>query len=127
MSYVLKPAFEQFRHECITRGKPMLEKNIVPVQAAVVHALEDIDEILIEKTRRLPHPEGMIEISAKWFGLNSDQDAVIKLLKKQWDESTLSATESAFWTGPSEEAVLLMFAAKYEDARYLTGRMLITF
>jgi len=105
----------------------MLEKNTVPIQAAVIGQLEKLDDLLIEKTRRLPHPEGMIEVSAKWFGLNSDQTTMVRTLKKQWSDEPFSDAESAFWVGPSDEAVLLMFAAKYPDGRYLTGRMLITF
>lgn len=127
MPYLLKPAFEQFRRETISQGKPMLEKNVVPIQAAIVEKLDDFADLLIEKTRRLPHPEGIIEISAKWFGLNSDQTAVVRAIKKQWSEEPFGEAESAFWVGQSDEAVLVMFASRYPEGRYLTGRMLITF
>lgn len=127
MPHLLKPAFEQYRNETLRTGKPMLEKNIVPIQSALVASLESIDALLIEKTRRLPHPEGMLEISAKWFGLNSAQGDVVKELRKHWSDEVLSATESSFWVGQSDEAVLLMFAARYPEGRYLTGRMLVTF
>lgn len=105
----------------------MLEKNVVPIQAAIVEKLDDFADLLIEKTRRLPHPEGIIEISAKWFGLNSDQTAVVRAIKKQWSEEPFGEAESAFWVGQSDEAVLVMFASRYPEGRYLTGRMLITF
>jgi len=127
MPHLLKPAFEQFRHEAIVAGKPMLEKNIVPIQAEIVSRLESLNDLLIEKTRRLPHPEGMIEISAKWFGLNSDQREVVRQLRQQWTDEVMGAAEVAVTILPSEEAVLMMFAGKYADGRYLTGRMLVSF
>jgi hypothetical protein len=127
MPHLLKPAFEQFRHEAIKSGKPLLEKNVVPIQAAIVAELEKLDDLLIQKTRRLPHPEGMVEISAKWFGLNSDQWDLVKTLRGHWNEEVLGEGECAFNVGQSDEAVLLMFAVKYPEDRYLTGKMLITF
>lgn len=106
----------------------MLEKNVAPIQAAIVAQLDGIDELLIEKTRRLPHNDGMIEISAKWFGLDSSQGAVTRKLRSDWPEAALGAEEAKFTITPSDEAVLLMFAGTYEGgARYVTGRMLITF
>lgn len=127
MPYLQKPAFEQFRREAIDGGKPMFEKNVVPIQAAVIAALDEFVDLLIEKTRRLPHNEGMIEISAKWFGMDADQSGLVRILRKGWKESALSSENAAFWVGPSDEAVLLMFAATYEGGRFITGRMLINF
>jgi hypothetical protein len=127
MSHVKKPTFEQFRHEVIGGGRPLLEKNVAPIQAAILERLNGISELLIEKSRRLPHPEGMIEISAKWFGLDSSQDTVLRTLKKEWPEEEMGAIESMYCVLPSEEAVLVLFAGTYDDRRYVTGRMLVTF
>jgi len=127
MPHVQRPAFEQFRRETISRGRPMLEKNVVPIQAKIVAALEALPSLLVEKTRRLPHDDGMIEVSAKWFGPGEDQSDVVRILKKTWPDEELGAQETKFTALPSDEAVLLMFAATYEDGRFLTGRVLITF
>lgn len=125
--YVQKPAFEQFRHEVITRGKPMLEKNVVPIQAAVVERLERFEGLLVEKVRRVPHDMGMLEVSAKWLGLGEDQSDVVRLMRKGFPEGALHAETANFWVGPSDEAILLLFAAKFPEDRFLTGRVLITF
>lgn len=125
--YLLKPAFEQFRHEVISSGKPMLEKNIVPIQAALVKELDGFRDLLIEKVRRLPHDDGLLEISAKWFGMADDADDVTKILRTKFPEASLGGETTNFWVGRSDEAVLVMFAATFPDRRFLTGRMLITF
>lgn len=125
--YLLKPAFEQFRNETIHSVKPMLEKNIVPIQAALVKELDGFRDLLIEKVRRLPHDDGLLEISAKWFGMADDADDVVKIFRANFPEAALGAETANYWVGRSDEAVLLMFAATYPDRRFLTGRMLITF
>jgi hypothetical protein len=127
MSHIQKPAFEQYRQEITQAGRPLLEKNVQPIQAAIIRYLDGIEGLLIEKSRRLPHNDGMIEISAKWLGLNASQQDVVRRLKAEWPESELGANESRFTVAPSDEAVLLMFAATYDEGRFLTGRMLITF
>lgn len=127
MPYVLKPALEQFRSELSREGKMMLEKDIVPVQAALEGRLSRIPDLLVEKVRRFPRPDGMLEISCKWFGFGDDQRDVVRILKEEWPEDALGAFQSRFTVAPSEEAVLLTFAAAYESGRFLTGRMLITF
>lgn len=126
MPYALKPRFEQHRHECIKAGKPMRESDIVPRQAALVDGLSKLPDVLIEKVRRLPREDGMLEISAKWLGLDSDQRATVSYLKKHFPEATLGLENLLYWVGPSEEVVLLAFAGTTED-RYLTGKVLITF
>jgi hypothetical protein len=125
--HILKPAFEQFRHELLTGGRPMLEKNIVPIQSAILDSLDQFSDMLVEKSRRLPHPEAMIEISAKWLGLASEQDEVIRLLKTEWEDTILGATQASFVTLRQDEKVILLFAGIYEESRYLTGRLSITF
>jgi len=127
MAYVQKPAFEQFRHEIISRGRPMLEKNTVPIQAAIIESLEQYSDLLIEKSRRLPNTDAMIEISAKWLGLDGEQDEVMSILRLTWSDEVLGANESVFHVQPADETVLMTFAAKYESERYLTGKVRITF
>lgn len=127
MPHSIKPAFEQFRHAVIKAGRPMLEKNVVPIQAAVVTSFETFPELLVEKARRLPHHEAMIEISAKWLGVATDQDEVIALLKREWNDGVLGADHCKFHVGPVDERVVLQFAANYEDSRYVTGRVSVTF
>lgn len=127
MPHVLKPAMIQFIHELERDGRMMLEKDVVPIQAAIRAHLDEIPDLLTEKFRRLPRPDGMIEISAKWIGLDSSQEEVVRVLKESWPEDLLGAYTARFSVFPSEEAVLLMFGAAYETGRFLTGRLLITF
>jgi hypothetical protein len=104
----------------------MRERDVVPLQAALVDALGQMPDLLIEKVRRLPRNEGMIEISAKWLGLDSDQGEVVRILRDSFPEQALGIEDLLFWVGPSDEVVLLMFAGRHEG-RFLTGRMLVGF
>jgi hypothetical protein len=124
--YTLKPKFEQHRTVTIRSGSPMRERDVVPLQAALVDALGQMPDLLIEKVRRLPRNEGMIEISAKWLGLDSDQGEVVRTLRDHFPEQALGIEDLLYWVGPSDEVVLLMFAGRHEG-RFLTGRMLIGF
>lgn len=108
-------------------SRPLLEKNVVPLQAAVMKSLETFPDILVEKSRRLPNAESMIEISAKWLGLASDQDEVVRTLKRQWSDELLQAQHAKFYVGPVDESVVLVFAGTYDDNRFVTGRILVTF
>jgi len=127
VAYSLKPGFEQFRREVMKASRPLLEKNVVPLQAAVMKSLETFPDILVEKSRRLPNAESMIEISAKWLGLASDQDEVVRTLKRQWSDELLQAQHAKFYVGPVDESVVLVFAGTYDDNRFVTGRILVTF
>ena len=126
MPYALKPKFEQHRTSTIRRIQPMREKDVVPRQAALVDALGAIPELLVEKVRRLPKDDGMLEISAKWFGLDPGQDEVVKIMRNRFPGDSLGMDDLLYWVGPSDEFVLLMFAGSHEG-RFLTGRMLIGF
>jgi len=126
MPYALKPKFEQYRSETVRKGIALRERDVVPRQAALVEALGGVRDLLIEKVRRLPRPDGMLEISAKWFGLDADQDHVVRYLRDHFPEAALGLEEAQYWVGPSDEFVLLMFAGRQED-RFLTGRILIGF
>lgn len=126
MPYALKPRFEQHRAVKIKSGRPMRESDIVPRQAALIDALSLIRGLLIEKVRRLPREDGMLEISAKWIGLDSDQHETVTFMRKQFPEGALDLSDIQYWVGPTEEAVLLAFAG-VSEGRYLTGKLLITF
>jgi hypothetical protein len=105
----------------------MLEKNVVPIQAAVVAALEKFPDLIVEKARRLPHPDAMLEISAKWLGLGSDQDDVLRILKREFSDEALGAAHAKFHVARVDESIELLFAGTYDDNRFLTGRVLVTF
>ena len=105
----------------------MLEKSVVPIQAAVVASLEQFPDLLVEKVRRLPHHEAMLEISAKWLGLDSSQDDVLKTLRREWSDGVLAAAHAKFHLSRIDESVELLFAGTYDDNRFLTGRVLVTF
>jgi len=127
MPYIKKPAFETFRAHQIAHGKPLLEKDIVPIQARIVAQLDTIQELLVQKSKRLSNKEGIVEITATWVGLDASPREAIKLLKRSWPGEVFEGHEELYYIGESEEAVLLSFAAKYADERYLTGRILVTF
>ena len=127
MPYIKKPAFETFRAQLIAGGKPLLEKDIVPIQAAVVSQLDTVRELLVQKSRRLSNKDGIVEISATWVGLDASPRAAISALKRTWPGPAFGEFEERFWIGESEESVLLAFAVRYPDNLYLTGKLLITF
>lgn len=126
MPYILKPKFEQHRTSLIRKNQPMRERDIVPLQDALEKGLDGLPGLLVEKIRRMPHPDGLLEISAKYLGLDADQETVVKMLRFEFPEETLNLENHQFWVGESDEAVLLMFAGRNGD-RYLTGRLLVTF
>ena len=127
MPYIKKPAFETFRASLISHGKPLLEKDIVPIQAAIVQQLDLIQDLLVQKSRRLSNKEAILEITATWVGIDASPRMAISTLKRAWDGKPFSGHEELFTIGESEESVLLVFAARYPESRYLTGRLLITF
>jgi len=127
MPYIKKPAFETFRSQLIASGKPIAEKDIVPIQARIVTQLDTIRELLVQKARRLSHKDGLVEITATWVGLDASQKEAVAILKRSWPGAVFESSEEQFWVGDSEEAVLLNFAVRYPEDRYLTGRILVTF
>ena len=127
MPYTKKPAFDQFRRTLIERGKPILEKEIVPIQAAMVSFLDSMPDLLVQKTRRQGHKETLVEISTNWVGLDADPRTTISTFKKAWP-GTLFEGHEEFWSiEKNEESVLLQFAVQYPNDRYLTGKVLITY
>jgi len=127
MPYIKKPAFETFRAQLIARGKPLLEKDIVPIQSQIVAQLDTIRELLVQKARRLSHKDGLVEVTATWVGLDASPRAAIAAFKRSWPGPLFEGRDEQFWVGDSEEAVLLTFAVSYPEDRYLTGRVLVTF
>jgi hypothetical protein len=123
MPHLLKPKFEQYRASLIRESRSMRERDVVPVETALVGGLDRIPDCLVEKSRRVPRPEGMIEITLKFLGLAADQIELAALLKRSFPETELGLDEVQFWVGPSEEAVLVLFAG-VKDERYVTGRIL---
>lgn len=127
MPYIKKPAFEGFRARLIAQGRPLPEHELVPIQARVVAQLDLIEELLVQKTRRVGHKDGLLEITAAWVGLNATQREAISVIKAAWPGELFGELEESFWIGENEEAVLLTFAVSYPADRYLTGRLLVTF
>jgi len=127
MPYVKKPAFETFRAQLIGRGKPLPEKEIVPIQAQIVAQLDTIRELLVQKSKRLSHKDAIIEITATWVGLDATAQEAVRTFKRSWPGNLFDGLDERFWVGDSDEAVLLTFAAAYSEDRYLTGRVLVTF
>jgi hypothetical protein len=127
MAYAKKPAFETFRAHQIAHGKPLLEKDIVPIQARIIAHLDTIRELLVQKSKRHGDKMGLVEISATWVGLDANPRDAISTLKRSWPGTVFDGVESQFWIGESEESVLLEFTAKYPEDRYLTGRVLVVF
>ena len=127
MPYIKKPAFETFRAHLIAHGKPLLEKDIVPIQARIVAQLDTIRELLVQKSKRLSNKEAIVEITATWVGLDASPGEAIKTLKRSWPGVVFDGKDEQFWVGDSDEVVHLVFAARYPEDRYLTGRILITF
>lgn len=124
MPYVLKPKFEQHRATLLKSGLQMREKDVVPVQSALVDAVGSLPDLLIEKVRRLPKADSMIEITAKYFGLAADQTELVHLLKKTFPSTSMGLENEMFTVSPSEEAVLVQFAGQ-KDGRNLTGKVLV--
>ncbi len=127
MPYITKPALEGYRKKLIDTGRPLLEKNVVPVQAAIIEFLDTIQELLFQKARRQSNREGMLEMTATWIGMDSDPRAVVSKFKRNWPGTAFEGCEEKFWIGQSDDAVLLLFAVSFTEDRYLTGRILITF
>lgn len=127
MPYIKKPAFETFRANLITHGKPLLERDIVPIQTEIVQALDQVKDLLVQKSRRLSNKEAIIEITATWVGMDASPRLAISTLKRAWSGEVFGGHEELFTIGEHEESVLLVFAARYPESRYLTGRLLVTF
>ena len=127
MPGVLKPAFENFRHQCLSHGKPLLEKDTVPIQASIVALLDTIPELLVQKSRRLNSKDCIVEVTATWVGMDASQREAIAVLKRAWPGSVFGEHDEKFTIAGQEESVVLSFAAKYPESRYLTGRILVTF
>ena len=127
MAATKKPAFETFRAHLIGHGKPLLEKDIVPIQAQIVAHLDTIRELLVQKTKRHGDPRSLVEISTTWVGLDASSRDAISVLKRSWPGALFEGVENQFWIGESEESVLLEFAGRYPEDRYLTGRVLVVF
>ncbi len=127
MPYIKKPAFETFRASLISNGKPLLERDIVPIQSAIVKELDQIKDLLVQKSRRLSNKEAIIEITATWVGMDASPRLAISTLKRAWSGNAFGGNEELFTIGESEESVLLVFAARYAESRYITGRLLVTF
>ena len=104
-----------------------MEKDIVPIQAAIVAQLDTIRDLLVQKARRLSNKDGILEITATWVGLDASSRAAISTLKRSWPGEVFGGLEEQFWVGESEESVLLAFATRYPENRYLTGKILVTF
>lgn len=126
MPYTLKPKFEQFRTQTVRHGQPMREKDVVPIQAALEKALGVIPDLLVEKVRRLPRDEAMLDLSARWLGLDSSQEEVVRTLKRHFPEEALGLESPQYWVGEQDEWVVLLFAGQKEK-RFLTGRIQVNF
>jgi|GEM_PF-1213234 hypothetical protein len=127
MPFTKKPTFEQFRHTLIASGKPIPEKEIVPIQAAMVALLDSIPDLLVQKTRRQGHKDTLIEVSSSWVGLDADHRTTVATFKKHWPGSVFEGAEELWTIERHEESVVLQFAAQYPNDRYLTGKVLVTF
>jgi len=125
--FAKKPAFEGFRASLISNGKPLLEKDLVPIQARLIAHLDMIKSLLVQKAKRHGDKLMLVEISTTWVGLDASPRDAISTLKKSWPEDLFDTPEYQCWADESEDAVHLAFAAKYAEGRYLTGRVLITF
>lgn len=125
--FAKKPAFDGFRARLIDNGKPLLEKDIVPIQARLVAHLDTIRELLVQKAKRHGDKSMLVEISTTWVGLDAKPRDAIARLKSTWPDDLFAAPESHCWIGESDESIHLDFAARYSEGRFLTGRVLITF
>ncbi|MDR3690645.1 MAG: hypothetical protein P4L46_14805 [Fimbriimonas sp.] len=126
MPHTKKPSFEHFRSSLVGNGKPLAEKFIVPIQASIVSRLDDIKDVLVQKVRRQGHKETLVEFSATWVGMDTEVSSIVSALKRGWPEDVFENGESMFYVDRFEENVLLQFAVKYPEDRYLTGRLLVT-
>jgi len=127
MPYAKKPAFEGYRARLISNGKPLLEKDIVPLQAAIIAHLDTIPELLIQKARRQGHKDTLIELTGTWVGLDASQTTAVAILKRFWPGRLFEGVEEQHYVGDREELVCLEFAASYPLDRFLTGRLLLSF
>jgi hypothetical protein len=124
--YTLKPKFEQYRTQTVRHGQPMREKDVVPIQAALETALGLIPDLLVEKVRRLPRDEAMLDISARWLGMDASQSEVVRTLKRHFPEAALGLESPQYWVGEQDELVILTFAG-VKEKRFLTGRVQVNF
>ncbi len=105
----------------------MREKDIVPIEQAVVLSLERFPDLLVEKARRVPAHDPMLEISARWLGLDAHPNHVVNLIRREWDDSVLAAESARFHVLLDDDAVVLAFVGTYADERCLTGRVKVVF
>jgi hypothetical protein len=126
-AFTKKPAFENFRAGLISNGKPLLEKDIVPIQARLVAHLDTVRELLVQKGKRHGDKAMLVEISTTWVGLDANLRDAIRTLKSSWSTDLFEAVETQAWAVDADESIHLDFAARYPDGRYLTGRVLVTF
>jgi hypothetical protein len=125
--FVRKPAFETFRAGLIAGGKPLLEKDIVPIQARLVAHLDTVKELLVQKAKRHGEKTKLVEISAAWVGLDANPRDAIATIRSSWNMDLFAAEEVQCWADEVEEAIHLDFAARYAGGRFLTGRILVIF
>lgn len=126
-AFAKKPAFEGFRARLIDSGKPLLEKDIVQIQARLVSHLDTVRELLVQKCKRHGDKSMLVEITSTWVGVDASQKDAISKLKSTWPDDLFSAVETQCLIDEVDDTVHIAFAARYAGGRYLTGRVLVTF
>lgn len=127
MPFLKKPAFENYRARLIAGGKPLADWQATTVESKVVALLDTVPEILVQKSRRTNHKDGLLEFSVAWVGLDASPALAVATLKAAWPGNVFEDVDNQFWVDRSEDATLLAFAAGYPEGRYLTGRILVVF
>jgi hypothetical protein len=124
MPHLIKPKFEQLRHEALKSLKPMREAEVAAIQARLVAFLDGLRDVLVEKARRPNHTDPLVEISAAWMGPASSHEEINEVLKDAWPGEIFGDLANDYHLEDIDENVVLRFVAT-NASNYLTGKVTI--
>lgn len=122
--HLLKPKFEQARHEALKHKKPLREADVVAIQARLVDLLNHTGDLLVERAKRPNHTDPLLEITAAWMGPASSHEEIRDALREAFPGEAFGELPVDFHLEDIEETVHLRFVATSVE-RYITGRVLV--
>ncbi len=125
MSFVRRAAFEHFWQSAADTRKPLVQKQIEPIRARLVKALESDPGIIVEKVHYTSHLNSQIEMVCTWVGLDASQAAAETAIRGLWSKEILESEEEVITFDPQEDLFYLLFASKMPENRFFTGKVLI--
>ncbi|HEY0867276.1 MAG TPA: hypothetical protein VGE01_07855 [Fimbriimonas sp.] len=124
MPHLLKPQFEQKRHEALTRLSPLREADVAAVQSRLVDFLNGIGDLLVERAKRPNRKDPLLEVTSAWMGPASSHKEIQDVLRAAWPGDVFGEMAVDDHLEDVDELVVLRFVATTDD-RYLTGRVLV--